>query len=121
VLVNGFPGLHHIFIEVNAGGLVKVEGVLHFTGWMVLGNEQGIHVPSRRLNVIVNQFGKAHLKENGTNAFDERLHGMAASGARRGRFEGDVKGTELSRFPILTLQQFRRDVGDDHGLLKIVG
>ena len=121
MLVDGFPSLHHVFIEVNAGWLVKVERVLHLSSGMVLGNKQSVHVPARRLNVIVNQFGETHLKENGSNALDERLHGMAAARSRRGRFKGDVKGTELSRFPILTLQQFRRDVGDDHRFLQIVG
>ena len=43
---------------------------------------------------------------------------MATTRPRRGRFQGDVKGSEICCFPIVRLQQLRRDVGDDPLFLK---
>ena len=70
------------------------------------------------MNIIVHELGKAHFKENRTNALNEGLHGMASTRSGRGRFERDIKGAEFSGFPVVTLEQFGSEVGDDKLLGK---
>ena len=120
MFVNGLPSLHHVSIKVNGFRLIEVKSILHLPGWMVLGNEQGVHVPTGGLDVIINKFREAHLKENRPYALNERLHWMAPPRFGRRRIQRYVEGFEDRCFPFTTLQEFRGDVGDNLSDLDIV-
>jgi len=110
MFVNGLPSVHHVSIKVDGFRLIEVERILHLSGWMVLGNEEGVHVPTGGLDVIIDKFREAHLKENRPYALNEGLHWMAPPSARRRRFQRNVEGSEDQPFSSHSLcKQFRGD------------
>ena len=119
--MDGFPRRREVFTQLDGRWIVKVERVLHFPGWMVLGNEQRVHVPASGLDIIIHEFREAHLEENRSYALDQGLHRVAPTGSRRGRLQRNIERSVLSVFPIFALEKFRRQFGDDIGFLKFIG
>ena len=63
-------------LDLDAMRVLQVECVLHRPSRVVLGYEQGVHVPACRLDEVAGYLGESHLEENRPDSVDQGLEGM---------------------------------------------
>jgi len=99
------PALVHLLdpsIVWDLRPAVKVEGVLHLPGGMILGLEEGIEVPEAGLYDLALNLHKAHLQHDLTHEIDEPLVGVLLARVDLVCGQGDVVGSD-ARFTAFIL------------------